>query len=302
MGAVPIIARILTRMLEGLSWRTGFSNRQYSMLEGKPGIRTIRTMVILFTVFAGAPVSTYPAPGTLPPKPGYVLHFDFISDVRDALALLSIAERAGAKVINVVPPAHIWENKFALDLFGTILDEIGRRRLSLVISRIDASYPPDEGGKRYNYLYGRILSEPGRMPDGETTTEYFLATAGRDGYDEWMEEETRYYAEHYGGLTNLIGINLGPFSEPFTSQRGGFLEYTDSTRSYELTQYTPSALRLWHRWLTVHFKEVSSLNEAYGASFGAFDAVPMPLNENDARFGRPQVAYFDSHGHTSTNF
>ena len=53
-----------------------------------------------------------------------------------------------------------------------------------------------------------------------------------------MEEETRYYAEHFGSLPNLIGINLGPFSEPFSAERCGFLEYMDESRTYEITQYT----------------------------------------------------------------
>ena len=51
-----------------------------------------------------------------PPKPGFVVHFDFISNAREGRDLVKIAARAGAKVINVVPPAHIWENRKALEM------------------------------------------------------------------------------------------------------------------------------------------------------------------------------------------
>src|SRR4029077_8615270 len=100
---------------------------------------------------------------------------------------------------------------------------------------------------------GNILSEPGRMPDGSPTAHYFRTTAGIDIYAQWMEDETRFYARRYGRLPNLIGINLGPFSEPFASERGGFLEYSNQTNLYEITQYTIPGLTLWHRWLRNRF-------------------------------------------------
>jgi hypothetical protein len=228
-----------------------------------------------------------------PSKPGFVIHFDFIRNASEGLALVEIAQRAGAKVINLVPPAHVWEDAASLAALDRILAEISRRHLSLVITRIDASRLPDSGGNRFSYLYGKILTEPGRLPNGKDTSEYFLTTAGQAGYAEWMEEETTFYAKHYGKLPNLLGINLGPFSEPDTAQRCGFFEYMDETRSYEITQYTPSAEGVWHRWLAAHFRGVAALDSEYAAHFASFDSVPLPLNEKDERFGRADLAYFD---------
>ncbi len=228
-----------------------------------------------------------------PPKPGFVVHFDFLSSAGEGRTLVKIAARAGAKVINVVPPAHIWDNPPSLEILEAILDEIDRNHLSLIFTRIDAAYPPDAEGNRYYYLYSRILTEPGILPNGRPTRSYFKTTAGRDGYEEWMEEETRYYASHYGKRPNLIGINLGAFSEAFSSERAGFLEYMKETESYEITQYTRYALKLWHRWLRSRFPDAARMNREYESSFRSPDAVPMPLNEKDTRFGRADLAYFD---------
>jgi len=227
------------------------------------------------------------------PKPGFVVHFDFIKNASEGCALVDIAARAGAKVINLVPPAHVWEDPASLAALDAIVKEISRRGLSLIFTRIDAAKLPDRSGKRPYYLYNRILNEPGRLPDGKATVEIFLATVGKDGYAEWMEDETRYYAERYGRLPNLIGINLGPFSEPFSAERCGFLEYMEESRTYEITQYTRFAEKCWHDWLAVRFVEVSTLNREYGSEFASFDAVPMPLNEKDRRFERADLAYFD---------
>lgn len=226
-------------------------------------------------------------------KPGFVVHFDFIKNASEGCALVDIAERAGAKVINLVPPAHVWEDPASLAALDAIIKEINRRGLSLIFTRIDATKLPDRSGNRPYYLYNRILNEPGRLPNGKATAEYFLATVGKDGYAEWMEEETRYYAEHYGGLPNLIGINLGPFSEPFSAERCGFLEYMEESRTYEITQYTRFAEKWWHGWLAAHYEDVSALNREYGAAWGSFDAVPLPLSEKDRRFERADLAYFD---------
>ena len=227
------------------------------------------------------------------PTPGFVVHFDCLQNEAEARAIVKVAAVQGAGVISVVPPAHVWENPTALRMLDAIVGDAGRLHLQIIFARIDAAYPPDAKGQRENYLYGRILSEPGRLPDGRATVEYFLTTAGRRGYTEWMEEETRYYAVRYGRLPNLIGFTIGPFVEPFASERGGFLEYDNRTDRYELTQYTPEARRLWHRWLVAHLQDIGAVNREYGTSFLAIDLVPLPSNEEDARFGRPQAAYTD---------
>ncbi len=227
------------------------------------------------------------------PKPGYVVHFDFIKNASEGCALVDIAARAGARVINLVPPAHVWEDPASLAALDAIIKKINRRGLSLIFTRIDAAMLPDRSGNRPYYLYNRILNEPGRLPNGKSTVEFFLATVGKDGYAEWMEEETRYYANRYGGLPNLIGINLGPFSEPFSAERCGFLEYMEESRAYEITQYTRFAEKWWHDWLAAHYDDVPAMNREYGAEWGSFDAVPLPLSEKDRRFKRADLAYFD---------
>jgi hypothetical protein len=229
-----------------------------------------------------------------PPKPGFVVHFDFLSNVQEGRDLVRIAAGAGARVINVVPPAHVWENKPALQMLDGIIDEICRRKLSFVFTRIDAAYPPDPSRpERFNYLYGTILTDFGRMPNGKQTAEYFRTTVGRKGYAEWMEEEVRYYAKNYGRYPNLLGINFGPFSEPFSSERGGFLEYEFETDQYEITQYTPEGANWFHLWLSRHYGDIQRVNAEYGTSFASMEEIPLPLNENDARFGKADLAYFD---------
>lgn len=224
---------------------------------------------------------------------GFVVHFDCLENVREARQAVVIAAENGAEVVSIVPPAHVWENAQATAMLDAVVAEASRRGLQIVFARIDAAYPRDRHGRRENYLYARILTERGRLPDGSPTAEFFLTTAGRAGYVEWMEEETRYYAQHYGRLPNLVGISLGPFVEPFASERGGFLQYSPRTERYELTQYTPEAERLWHAWLGAHVGDVAAINAEYDARFESLEAVPLPRSDEDDRFGRPQRAYFD---------
>src|SRR5262249_20480959 len=143
------------------------------------------------------------------------------------------------------------------------------------------------------YLYSRILTEPGRMPDGSPTPDYFKTTVGIPEYAAWMEEEIRYYASRYGRMPNLIGINLGPISEPFSSERGGFLEYSAATDRYDTPEYPGPARRWWPRWLRSRFGDLEGINREYETAFLSVDQVPLPLNDEDRRFGRPRLAYYD---------
>ncbi len=226
-------------------------------------------------------------------KPGFVIHFDFIKNASEGRELVDVAQRAGAKVINLVPPAHVWEDPGSLAALNAIVKDIAAHHLSFVFARIDAAYLPDRRGKRTYYLYDRILTDPGRLPNGKPPSECFLTTVGKDDYAAWMEDETRYYATHYGRLPNLLGINLGPFSEPFSSERGGFLEFMEDSQRYEIVQYTHFAALWWRGWLQKHFGGISALNNEYHTEFISFDSVPTPLNETDHRFGRADLAYFD---------
>src|SRR5713226_6606749 len=95
------------------------------------------------------------------PKTGFVMHFDAISNAAEGRRLVKVAVDAGAKVISVVPPAHIWENRQAVEMLDAVLEEIHHHKLSLIFARLDASYPPDKRGDRFNYLYGHILTTSG---------------------------------------------------------------------------------------------------------------------------------------------
>lgn len=233
------------------------------------------------------------ASAATPVRVGFVIHFDCIENKAEARQAVANAAENGAEVVSIVPPAHVWENATAVEMLDTVVSEATRRGLQIIFARIDAAFPRDRHGVRENYLYAQILIDPGRLPDGRRSADFFLTTAGRPGYGEWMEEETRYYARHYGGLPNLIGISVGPFVEPFASERGGFLQYVDRTQHYELTQYTPETNRLWHEWLAEHVGDIAAVNGEYDSRFASADAVPLPRSDEDHRFGRPQRAYFD---------
>jgi hypothetical protein len=235
-----------------------------------------------------------PAARVAPPtRVGFVVHFDCLADEAEARAAVRVAAEQGARVVSIVPPAHVWENAKAVAMLEATVAEARRRVMQIVFMRIDASYPPDRRGHRENYLYGHILTEPGRLSDGRPSADFFLTTAGRAGYAEWMEEETRYYASHYGSLPNLIGIGVGPFVEPFASERGAFLQWDPQTERYELAQYTPEAAELWHEWLRAHYADVAGVNREYETAFGSIADVPMPATDEDARFARAGEAYFD---------
>ena len=246
--------------------------------------------VLVPTVARSQPPSKPIAAQTLP---GFVIHFDFLNNEREARDLVQRAAELGARVLNIVPPAHVWKDSLSLRMLDQIVADAAARHMAIVFTRIDAAYPPKGNRERFNYLYGRILTRLGTMPDGKDTIRFFRATAGRPGYAKWMEQETRFYAKRYGRLPNLLGINLGPFSEPFASQRGGFLQFDEGTGRYELTQYTPEARGLWHEWLRRHYRRVDRVNREYETRFHSFDDIPLPLNEKDARFGRGLRAYYD---------
>jgi hypothetical protein len=81
------------------------------------------------------------------------------------------------------------------------------------------------------------------LPNGKDTVDYFRTTIGRKGYAEWMEEEIRYCAEHYARSPGLIGINLGPFSEPFSAD-------AELSRLFREIPDSDSAQRAtWHKAL-----------------------------------------------------
>ncbi|MGC9093471.1 MAG: hypothetical protein ACP5JH_09545 [Bacteroidota bacterium] len=240
-------------------------------------------------LYAAPKLSAHPVPLT-----GFTVHFDFLNNLNDAKRLVTFAADHGAEIINVVPPAHIWEDSLSLQILRQIFSLTQARRVKVVLTRIDASAPAAKLNERSNYLYTYVLTDRGMLPDGRSTPDYFLATVGNRRYEQWLREETIYYAEHFSQEPNLVGFSVGLFNEPFVSQRGSLLCFDDSTNSYEVAQYTPFMLRWWHTWLQRKYHDaVDEINRRYGTSFPAIDSIPMPINEEDDSFEQPSAAYWD---------
>ena len=228
------------------------------------------------------------------PRTGFTIHFDFLNSAKDAERLVLFAAGHGAQILNVVPPPHIWEDSASLKMLRRIFALAQSHGIDIVLTRIDASAPSPQQDLRFNYLYTNILTARGQLPEGRRTPDYFLATVGNGRYEKWLREETRYYAEQFSGEPNLAGFSLGLFNEPFVSQRGSLLCYDDSTFSYEIAQYTPFALRWWHKWLRKTYSGgIDSINRSYETSFAAIDSVPTPHSEEDERFENARAAYWD---------
>jgi len=250
--------------------------------------------LLLFLLF---PLILDAAPKSLAysdPLTGFTVHFDFLNNLNDAKRLVTFAADHGAEIINVVPPAHIWEDSLSLQILRQIFSLTQARGVKVVLTRIDASAPAAKLDERSNYLYTYVLTGRGMLPDGKRTPDYFLATVGNRRYEQWLREETVYYAEHFSQEPNLVGFSVGLFNEPFVSQRGSLLCFDESTNSYEVGQYTPFMLRWWHTWLRRKYHDaVDEINRRYGTSFSAIDSIPMPVNEEDDSFELPSAAYWD---------
>ncbi len=239
------------------------------------------------------------APATRPeavpagPLLGFTLHFDFLDSMADAERLVRFAVANGATILNVVPPAHIWEDPGSVATLRRIFALTREAGVAVVLNRIDASYPSRPGSDRLNWLYQNVLTERGRLPDGRPTPDFFLATVGKPDYERWLRDETAYYAEHFSNEENLLGFSLGPFNEPFVSQRGSLLCFDLATDSYEIGQYTPYAAAEFHRFLERRYGDPAAMNRRYRTAFATFDSVPMPRNETDPMFGNSAAAYWD---------
>ena len=227
---------------------------------------------------AGAPIA-----------PGYTVHFNFIHSKHDVVVTLRAARRAGARVINLVPPAHVWEDQVSLRELDFTFKEAQRLGLAIIVTRMDA-----QRSNGFPWLFDKILGENGVMPDGsQTAGDWFCATVGNHSFERWQQEETSYYARRYGKNPALHAVAVGGMVEPFVSQRGSLVQWDDHTVTYELCQYTDEGREEWHRWLRARFPTLAALNHDYGTQLTAFDAVPMPRSGEDPAFAQPHVAYFD---------
>ena len=220
--------------------------------------------------------------------PGYSLHFNFIHSQRAAVHSVQMASRAGAQVVSLIPPAHVWEDPGGQRALDAAVRTAQQSGLQIIFSRLDANQQ-----KGTAWAYANVLRRLGRLPDGSPSHDWFRATYGNSALEHWQHDETLYYARHYGRLPNLAGAAIGGMVEPFVSQRGSFVQWSPLTETYEIAQYTPEGLREWHRWLRNRFREVKAVNREYGTRFPGMSRVPMPGSANDPRFGRPRAAYFD---------
>jgi hypothetical protein len=221
-------------------------------------------------------------------SPGYTLHFNFVMTEQAAGESIDAAAQAQAEVLNIVPPAHIWRDTRKRHALDASIAGAKRRGIGIILSRMDAV---QSGGD--DWLYAHALKTPGRLPDSSPTEEWFCATVGNHRFERWQREETRYYAEHYGRVSHLVAVAVGGMVEPFVSQRGSLLQWSESTDSYEIAQYTREGLTEWHRWLREHFSGIDTVNRLYGTRFSSISKVPMVRNGGDQRFGSSREAYFD---------
>ncbi len=249
---------ILTKIFSGRTLRFFASLRMTSML------------VLSFLFFLSLTFAT--------PKPGYTIHFNGIHTVNQAKQLVTLANKAGAEVINVVPPSHIWDDADSKAMLDAIFEEARNLDIQIVLTRIDANYA---NGK--NYLYDTVLKGIGTI----------YPTIGNDSYAQWMREETEYYAKEYGNEPNLIGFNVGIYSDPFLSKLGGLLEWDKKTKRYEIAQKSAVTRKYWQAWLIQKLGTIERVNQEYKTSFSNVTEIPLPVNEEDKQFGQANRAYVD---------
>lgn len=91
---------------------------------------------------------------------GYTINFNTLRSIADVKKSVAIALSAGAGVVNIVPPAHIWSNPTCVQMLETLFAETKAKNITVILSRVDANYPNGT-----NYLYSQILSQPGRLPE-----------------------------------------------------------------------------------------------------------------------------------------
>jgi hypothetical protein len=243
---------------------------------------------------AAAPAATAPPPLPRPALVGYTVHWDCFDNRAEAERLVRFAIGHGARVLNVVPPPYIWTQPESLATLRAIFAVAHKHGVVVMLNRIDGSSFAPAGRPRVSLLFSKILTSTGRLPDGTPTPDVFLATVGNPAYETWLEEETRFYAENFSGEPALAGFSIGPFNEPFVSQRGSLLCWSPATDSYELGQYTPFLAALWRRELARRFnRDLSTFNGRFGTSFSSFDEVPLPASERDPRFPHGAAAYWE---------
>lgn len=215
-------------------------------------------------------------------RSGYTIHFNTLRSVEDAKKSVALADAAGANIVNIVPPAHIWAQPSCVQILDALFAETRAKNIQIILTRIDANGPD---GK--NYLYGQVLT-----PLAQSIGRGY-STVANPTYEEWLQQETEYYATHYGQQSNLAGFCIGGFAELFDSLRASVLVWNEKSKRYEIGQYSDAMITYWQQWLRSKFESIDRINEEYQAKFASIDEVPLPNNEADKRFGLPHRAYFD---------
>lgn len=136
-----------------------------------------------------------------PTLPGFTIHFNDIDNPQEGRNLVKAAKSAGASIVNIIPPAQIWQRPDVLAALDETIDEVANRRMQFMITRLDATCTPDRTGRRADLFVEKIL--PGTAAD----------------YESWLENETRFYAKRYGGSPQMFGFSVGVFSDPFAAPR-----------------------------------------------------------------------------------
>src|SRR5204863_702491 len=103
------------------------------------------------------------------PVTGYTAHFTHLHSVADARRIVREARIAGARLLNVVPPARVWQRALAVDMLDMIFADAERSGMRIVLTRLDACYPDG-----YNEFFRHVLTQRGRMPNGAPTPDWFM--------------------------------------------------------------------------------------------------------------------------------
>src|SRR5438874_13569946 len=106
---------------------------------------TLLAALIASPAAAGAPVT------------GYTAHFTHLHSVADAHRIVREARAAGARLLNVVPPARIWKRALAVRMLNAIFADAERDGIRIVLTRIDACYPDG-----YNEFFRHVLTQRAR--------------------------------------------------------------------------------------------------------------------------------------------
>ena len=214
------------------------------------------------------------------PKLGYTIHFTGLRNSAQAIQVIGLAKKAGADVVNVVPPAHIWESTESLSILKTIFDEAEKQQIGIVITSIDA-----DAVNGQNYLHQRVFSDTDIHVDRPEIENII----GNDKYTKWMQEETVYYGRTFGKHPALVGFNVGIYSNPFQY----FFRKTAIEQDYIFIQKTAGSRNYWIDWLSNKLGRLERINQEYQSTFATITDMTIPIMEDDPSYPLTRRANYD---------